>query len=120
MPQLRWILVPTWLYFGVVLGAKMVSSWVQMVQKLKLKNNHKKDDLLNAFKIDFGPQKGGEGGPGGGEGGPFGGRGRSLVGVLVLRVCLLRPRWPQELSRDLPRVFFLDFGPHLGGFCSQT
>ena len=30
MPQLKWILVPGWLYLGVVLGAKMDPSWVQM------------------------------------------------------------------------------------------
>ena len=62
------------LYFGVVLGAKMGPSWVQMASKLKLKNDHQKDDFLNAFKIDFGPQLGGLWGakavPGGGQGGP--------------------------------------------------
>ena len=45
-----------------------------MASKLKLKNGHQKDDFLNAFNIDFGPQLGGLGRakavPGGDEGGP--------------------------------------------------
>ena len=64
----------------------------------------------------LGVKRGGEGGPGGGEGGPFGGRRRSLGGVLVDLGCLLGRRWPQEPSRDLPRLIFLDFGPHLDRF----
>ena len=87
-----------------------------MAKKLKLKNDHKKDVLLNAFKIDFGPQKGGPRRSWGAQGGPFGGPRRSLVGVLVPLGCLLGPRWPQDPSRDLPRLIFLDFGAQLGGF----
>ena len=34
MPQLGWILVPTWLHFGMVLGAKMGSSWVQITLRI--------------------------------------------------------------------------------------
>ena len=97
MPQLRWILVPTWLHFGVVLGAKMGPSWVQMASKLKLKNDHQKDDLLNAFKIDFGPQLGGRRRSwGGAKAVPLGGEG----GLLLLLGCLLGPRWPQDPSQD--------------------
>ena len=90
----------------MVLGAKMGPSWVQMASKLKLKNNHKKDDLLNAFKIDFGPQLGGRKLSGGGAKAlPF----RSLVGVLVPLGCLLGPRWPQDLSEGPPGTDFIGF-----------
>jgi len=31
---------------------------------------------------------------------------------------VLAPRWPQDPSRDFPRLIFLDFGTQLGGFWS--
>ena len=89
----------------------MRPSWVLMALKLKSKNTHKKDDLLDAFKIDFGPQQGGgalwEGGKlsGGAKALPF----RSLVGVLVPLGCLLGPRWPQDPSKTPPGTDFIRF-----------
>ena len=110
MPQLGWILVPTWLHFGRILGAKMAPSWVLIALKLKSKNYQKKDDLLNALKIDFGSQLGGA------KGLPF----RSLVGVLVPLGCLLEPRWPQGTSWDrfykFLRANLVDFWSQVGGF----
>ena len=53
MPQLGWILGPTWLYFGKVLGAKMGPSWFQMALNIDPKANQKHDHFLNACKIEF-------------------------------------------------------------------
>ena len=89
----------------MVLGAKMGLSWVQMASKRKLKNDHKKDDLLNAFKIDFRPQLGGPKLSGVAKALPF----RSLVGVLVPLGCLLGPRWPQDPSKTPPGTDFIGF-----------
>ena len=78
----------------------MGSSWVQMVQKLKLKNDHKKDDLLNAFKIDFGPQKGGAKAVlRGAKAVPLGGQG----GPLLVSWCLLGASWGQDGPKTPPR-----------------
>ena len=37
MPQLGWILMPTWFYFGKVVGAKMNPSWFQIAPKANRK-----------------------------------------------------------------------------------
>ena len=53
MPQFGWILVPMWLHFGRIWGAKMGPSWFQMALNIDPKNNQKNDHLLSCFKIEF-------------------------------------------------------------------
>ena len=81
----------------MVLGAKMGPSWVQMAQKLKLKKEYKKDDLLNAFKIDFGSQNPPKREPGG--------EGKlSLFGALLVSWCLLGASWGQDGPKTPPET----------------
>ena len=97
MFQLGSISGPSWLHFGMILGAKMGPSWVQMAQKLKLKNDHKKDVLLNAFKIDFGSPKGG---PRRSWGGPR----RSLWGAKAAPCWCLGGSWVPLGAKMAPRA----------------
>ena len=104
----------------MVLGAKMGSSWVQMAQKLKLKNDHKKDVLLNAFKIDFGRQKGG-------RRRSWGGRRRSLWGAKAVPCWCLGASWVPLGAKMAPRPlqdtswdrFYKILGANLVDFWSQ-
>ena len=52
-PQLASILVPTWLHFGRVLGAKLEPSWHQIASKADPKNDTKNDHLLDRPNIDI-------------------------------------------------------------------
>ena len=117
MPQLGWILVPTWLHFGMVLGAKMVSCWVQMALRIDSKNKNKNDYLLNAFKIDFGLQKAG---PRRSWGGPR----RSLWGAKAVPCWCLGASWVPLGAKMAPRplqdtswdVFYRILEPNLVDF----
>ena len=52
-PQLASILVPTWLHFGRVWGAKLEPNWHQIALKVDPKSNTKNDHLLDRPKIHF-------------------------------------------------------------------
>ena len=44
-----WLLKPTWLHFGRVLGAKLAPSWHQIAPKIDLRKHQKNDHLLHRF-----------------------------------------------------------------------
>ena len=93
-----WILGGFWVIFGIIFRA---------LYPIGFQERSKSD--FYCFWEDFGLQDGGPRGP----------------PELVLEVYfglgrVLGPRWPQDPSRDLPRLIFLDFGPQLGGFWSPT
>ena len=50
---LGWLLKPTWLHFGMVLGAKLGPSWHQIAPKIDPKNNQKTYHILYRFLVDF-------------------------------------------------------------------
>ena len=52
--------------------------------------------------------------------GPQEGPQKLVLGVYFGLGRVLGPRWPQDPSRVLPRLIFLDFGTQLGGFWSPT
>ena len=98
LPQLGWISVPTWLHFGMVVGDKMGSSWVQMALRIDSKNKLKNDYLLNGFKIDFKrPQRGRK------HSGQWGKL--SLFGGLLVSRGLLKPRWPPNPSKTAHKLY---------------
>ena len=44
---------PTWLHFGMVLGAKLAPSWHQVAKKADSKNALKTDEVLDRLFYDF-------------------------------------------------------------------
>ena len=117
MPQLRWILVPTWHHFGRILGAKMGPSWSQMALNIDSKNNEKIITFWMALRssfYDFGVQLGGS------RGGPVGVRRQTFLAL----GAVLDPRWAPDHPKTSPRrllgPILKDLGSQIGGFFVPT
>ena len=107
-----WLLKPTWLHFGKVLGAKLAPSWHQIAPKIDPKNKLKKYHILDQLRTDFwwilASNFDVQGGP----------TNQVLEPMLALG-AILGPRWPPELSKRTLGPILVDFWSHFGGFWDQ-
>ena len=94
MLQFWWILEPTWLCFGRVLGDKMGPRWHQMAPKIDSKIYTKNDYLFDHPKIDFWTILSPKLAPH---------RGNQPSHVRCFFFSIMEPSWAQNPPKTLPR-----------------